>query len=270
MDELKIKVLDAGGRTLAVSAPGDRASLLYAGCYQPGDRVLLEAGRAGLCCVVQLEDTLPPAPVYLPACTAVFEIPFGGQRAVYSPRSFEGGRHLLRARLALPEEDAARRNLAFNPYDRPGEPQLYPHAHANVETRGEAIFAARNAIDGILESGAHGEWPYQSWGIDRNPDAEWTLDFGRPVRLDELRLTLRADFPHDSWWNSALVCFSDGSSERLHLEKTGRPQRFALGPRTVDSLTLKQLVRADEASPFPALTQLEAYGTPAQPAEERN
>ena len=48
--------------------------------------------------------------------------------------------------------------------------------HANVETRGEAVFAARNAIDGIYENDAHGIWPYQSWGINRDPNA--ALDAG--------------------------------------------------------------------------------------------
>ena len=47
---------------------------------------------------------------------------------------------------------------------------------ANVETRGEAVFAARNAIDGIYENDAHGIWPYQSWGINRDPNAALTLD----------------------------------------------------------------------------------------------
>ena len=68
-----------------------------------------------------------------------------------------------------------------------------------METRGEAVFAARNAVDGIYENGAHGSWPYQSWGINRDPNAALTIDFGRAVTVDEIHLTLRADFPHDSW-----------------------------------------------------------------------
>ena len=27
-----------------------------------------------------------------------------------------------------------------------------------------------------------------------------TIEIGRSVTVDELRLTLRADFPHDSYW----------------------------------------------------------------------
>ena len=48
------------------------------------------------------------------------------------------------------------------------------------------MFAARNAIDGIFENSAHGEYPYQSWGINRDPNAALTLDFGREVLLDSL------------------------------------------------------------------------------------
>ena len=52
---------------------------------------------------------------------------------------------------------------------------------------------------------------YTSWGINRDPGAALTLDFGREVLLDELRITERADFPHDNYWVKATVEFSDGS-----------------------------------------------------------
>ena len=162
--------------------------------------------------------------------------------------------------MAAPEEVTVTRNLAFNPYDCHGDHGFYPHATANVETRGEAVFAARNAIDGIRENRSHGAWPYQSWGINRDPQARLRLDFGRAVEVSELRLTLRADFPHDSWWTAATVVFSDGSREQLALTKTADAQRFALAPRRVEWLELCELKKAEDASPFPALTQLEAWG----------
>ena len=170
---------------------------------------------------------------------------------------------LMLSSTALPEEIAARRNLAFNCYDEHGDTGFFPHAHANVETRGEAVFAARNAIDGIYENDAHGIWPYQSWGINRDPNAALTLDFGRPVTIDELRLTLRADFPHDAWWTQATVEFDDGSREVLELKKSAAPQCFAIAPRTVKSLKLFELIKAEDPSPFPALTQIEAWGVEA-------
>lgn len=96
----------------------------------------------------------------------------------FHPRAFPAA-----ATLSVRASPARKRSLrggtlAFNPYDRHGDTGIYPHARANVETRGEAVFAAYNAIDGIYENGSHGEWPYQSWGINRDPNAEWTLSFG--------------------------------------------------------------------------------------------
>ena len=104
-----------------------------------------------------------------------------------------------------------------------------------------AVFAARNAIGGVLANWSHGEWPYQSWGINRDPNAELRLDFSRPVLVDEIRLTLRADFPHDSWWEEATVEFSDGSREVFHLKKTGDPQSFSIERRKIEWLELKEL-----------------------------
>lgn len=127
---------------------------------------MLSVSKAGGYYVLQLEDTLAPALVYVTRPEVEYRIPHGDDRIVFSPKSFSGRRHLIRARIARPEEVAARRNLAFNPYDRHGDTGIYPHARANVETRGEAVFAAYNAIDGIYENGSHGEWPYQSWGIN--------------------------------------------------------------------------------------------------------
>ena len=261
MAEIKLKVIGASGDTLAVSRAEERVSLVYTAPYADGDWIALECDEPGLYCVVQLEDTMPPALVYIKDRGMDFPIPPADNRVNYSPRSFAGTCHLLRARIATAEKVAVRRNLAFNPYDCHGNHGFYPHASANVETRGEAVFAARNAVDGIYENDAHGTWPYQSWGINRDPNAALTLDFGRPVTVDELRLTLRADFPHDSYWTQATVEFDDGSREVLHLNKTAAPQAFAIAPRTVQSLKLFELKKADDASPFPALTQIEVWGT---------
>lgn len=97
--------------------------------------------------------------------------------------------------------------------DWKGAAGCYPHVWANAETAGPVapLFAARNVIDSVLANEGHYPWPYQSWGIDQREDAELTVEFGRPVDMEELRLTTRADFPHDSWWVQAAVSFSDGT-----------------------------------------------------------
>lgn len=263
METVKLKVNNKAGLTLLTCPAAEAVSLVYMNAYEPGDFIALEIGTPGQYCMVQFEDTMAPALVYVQKREIDFPIPFGEQAVTYSPKSFAGRCHIIRARLATAEEIAARRNLAFNPYDGHGDTGFYPHASANVETRGEAVFAARNAVDGVYENTSHGVWPYQSWGINRDPAAALTLEFGRPVRVDEVRLTLRADFPHDSHWTAATVEFSDGSREVLPLEKSAAPQAFPIAPRTVTALTLCELKKADDPSPFPALTQIEAWGTEA-------
>lgn len=265
METIKLKVLTADGHTLLTCNAAQNVSLVYTAAYNPGDKLALEINTPGRYCVLQFEDTMPPALVYIQKREIDFTIPFGEQAIVYSPKSFTGTRHVLRARLATDEEIAARRNMAFNPYDQHGDTGFYPHASANVETRGEAVFAARNAIDGVFENTAHGEYPYESWGINRDPNAALKLEFGRPVTLDELRLTLRGDYPHDNYWTTATVEFSDGSSEVCSLTNSRAPQAFPLAaPKTVSWLVLKDLKQAEGPSPFPALTQLEAWGTEAE------
>lgn len=140
-----------------------------------------------------------------------------------------------------------------------------PHVYANVETRNEAWFSARNVINGNVASSGHGAYPYESWGINQRNDAALTVFFGRPVRINKLFITLRADFPHDNWWKNATISFSDGTNLTLTFAKSGLPQAFEITPRVVDSLTMHDMY-ADESdpSPFPALTQLEVWGTEAE------
>ena len=261
MSMIKLKVLNQAGHTLAASTTGEAVTLVYAGRYQPGDWIVLESDAEELFCTIQLEDSMPPATVYLPSGSLQFHIPSEDDRSNYSPKSFTGPVHLLQARVLEKTELSQRCNLALNPYDRHDSVGFFPHARANIETRNEAVFAARNAIDGVFVNNSHGEWPYQSWGINRDPKAELRLDFGRMVTVDEIRLTLRADFPHDSWWEEAAVEFSDGSREMLRLKKEGTPQSFPIAPRKIEWLILKDLKKAPDISPFPALTQIEVYGS---------
>ena len=256
---IKLKIVDKDEHIYATSNAGEAVSILHTSEYREGDHIYIECERPGAYCVIQLEDTMAPALVYIPGQVLCYHVPGGADRAVLSPMAFTGRRHLVCARLASEGEIRHRRNLAFNPYDQAAEGGYFPHASSNIQGA-SAMFAARNAVDGVCENCSHGEWPYASWGINRDPKAAWKLTFGREVELDELRVTLRADFPHDSFWTQGTVEFSDGSSEVLHFEKTACAQRFPIAPRKVEWLVFKDLVKADDASPFPALTQFEAWG----------
>lgn len=91
-------------------------------------------------------------------------------------------------------------------------------------------------------------------------DAQMTLEFGRPVDFDQIVLYTRADFPHDNWWEKVTFTFSDGTSETVELEKSVEPHIISLERRGITWLTFGQLIKADDPSPFPALTQIEVYG----------
>lgn len=252
-------ILNAEDKVLASVSGEDELYMYYTAEYQQGDRIVLEAEK-GAFLVVQLDDALGEELVYLKEGSLSYEVPHGEKKVCYSPKCFAGSRHLLTVRRAAAEEIASYRNLARNRYDQHGDPGCYPHAAANVETRGESVFAARNAIDGIKANDSHGEWPYGSWGINQNPDAVIRVDFGRTVLADKLVIYLRADFPHDNWWEQITVRFSDETTMICPLIKTGKAQVIEMPERELQWIQLEKLMKADDPSPFPALTQLEVYG----------
>jgi len=257
--KLTLKVIDQAGAVKAEASNENEAFLIFPGVYESGDQVVVEASEAGHI-VLSLDDAMSPTLVYLADTAYALDIPFEIKRAPYSPRSFTGERHRLHARKARPEEVTQRRNLALNPWDDHANKTLFPHVHANVETRGESQFFARNAIDGEKANDDHGHWPYTSWGINKDPEAALTVEFGRPVKIDEIVLYLRADFPHDAWWKQASVTLSTGETHTFPLIKTGSAQVFPIKEQTVEWVKLHALIKADDPSDYPALTQIEVWG----------
>ncbi|MUO89032.1 carbohydrate-binding protein [Agrobacterium vitis] len=257
-----LTVVDAAGQNLAQSSADHETFLVYRQPYRDGDRLLVDVSEPGHVRLA-LDAAIAPAILYLPQGRFSFSIPFGARKIAYQPHAFCGDLHRLYAAKARSEEIVAQRNLAFNPLDDHANSQAFPHVEANVETRGEAAFAVRNVIDGERANSNHGFWPFTSWGINRDPQAALTLFFGRPVTLSEVVLTLRADFPHDAWWESAVLSFSGGEETRLALVKSSAAQRFSLPETRTEWVRLHSLVKADDPSPFPALTQIEVWGTEA-------
>ncbi len=152
------------------------------------------------------------------------------------------------------------RNLARNTHALNEYNNVYPYAFANVETRNESTFFACNAIDGVYANNSHGSYPYASWGINQQLDATFTLDFGREVEIDRIDITIRCDFPHDSYWTQASLEFSDGSTEIINLNKIHLPQKFIFETKLITWVRLQELIQDTDPSPFPALTQLDVYG----------
>ncbi len=263
MAELNITVWNGNGEVKAQASESDQALLVYEGIYEDGDTITFETTEINTHYVIRIDDAMDESLVYVTKEKVVYVIPFDEKKISYNPQCFAGERHYITMRKAADYEVKAYRNLAKNVMDQHGDPGCFPHAHANVETRGESVFAARNAIDGVLANLSHGAWPYQSWGINRQDDAEITLEFGRPVDFDTIVLYTRADFPHDNWWVNATFTFSDGTTEVVDMEKSIKPHVFSIAKKNITWIKLGKLIKADDPSPFPALTQIEVYGTEA-------
>ncbi len=246
-------------KTLGVER-GEEVTLVYHQEYQEGDKIFLELDVVPAYVMVQLDDAMGEHMLYLTHKLIAYEIPYGEKKSCYSPKCFSGNVHVLTARLASEDEKARYRNLALNPYDSHESTNCFPHGSANVETRGESIFAAKNAMNGNCANKSHGKWPYESWGINRNPDATMKVEFGRTVTIDKVVLYTRADFPHDSYWTKATLRCSDDSIIELELEKTEKPQSFHIEKKEVEWVQLEKLIKAEDGSPFPALSQIEVYG----------
>ena len=254
---ISITVQSSEGTVLAYAEHPEEAWLSVDRAYLPGD-VIRITGSSRL--RVRMDQALPAGEVFLPSGVMTWPVPAGEHRLAYAPGTFEAPRHIIFA-AAVPDSGLHRiRNLALNPADLRGDTDFYPHCTANVETRNEACFCARNVIDGLRLNSFHGEWPFQSWGIGAREDAWCELDFGRPVIAEKMALTLRADFPHDAYWTAGHVVLSDGTDLSFSLRKTADRQWIDLGDRTVSQLRLEKLIKSNDPSAFPALRQWEVFG----------
>lgn len=261
ISELNVVIKNQQGEEKHKVHDQDQLVTVYEGNYEPGDTITFEVTDVNCYYIIRVDDTMDEAYVYLTRSPIVYTIPFEEKKISYNPKAFTGDRHYITMRKAYDYENSAYRNLAQNVLDQHRDMGCYPHACANVETRGESVFAARNAIDGVTANGSHGPWPYESWGINRQDDAEMTLDFGRPVDFDKILLYTRADFPHDNWWVKATLTCSDGTSQVLEMEKCVKPHVFPMIKKGITWVKLSHLIKADDPSPFPALSQIEVYGT---------
>ena len=241
----------------------DEVRLAWRGAYEPGDKIVLTADAAREHLVVKLDAALETSHVLLQGGRFEFPVPFGDDRKPYGAQAFTGERHNAFARVEDAREVSAWRNLALNAWDLTHADDasgaaLFPHATTNV-VPGNPQFIARNAIDGVVAPELHGSWPHASWGVAGRQDAWLQVEFGEPVVADELRLYLRADFPHDTCWEHAHVLLSDGIELVLDLDTTGERQTFDLGGRTIEWLRISRLKKRDEEG-FPGLAQIEVWG----------
>jgi hypothetical protein len=249
-------------------APHATSSILaFDHTYQPGDHIMIHGPRR---MAVRLDQSFSECLLYMPDSSGGlydYEIPYGRAEqqtgSAYAPDSFAGKTHRVTVRVLNRSERKGYRNLALNPCDvvhAEDEPALaYPHSSTNSYARNLYDFTARNAIDGVKHNGHHGVWPYQSWGPEMRPDLWWKLDFGRTVELGKIRLMVRADFPHDSYWKSAVVEFSDNSQLHLQISSTANMQEFHFSKRKVSWFRITKLVSEDPKK-WCSFIEVEAWG----------
>jgi len=248
------------GKIMSEKSDDDQCCLVYKNAYLHEDTITFESSVCGIYAVVSVDDAMESSFVFMKNKSFVYEIPFDEKKVSYSPKSFAGNIHLIQIREATNEEISRYQNMAVNRLDQHENTVMFPHATANVETRGEAVFAARNAIDGNRENSSHGNWPYESWGINMQDDAEFHINFGRSIIADKIVLYTRADFPHDNWWTQVTFSFSDGTQMEYNMEKSSKPHIFEFEPKKIEWLRIEKLIKSDDPSLFPALSQIEVYG----------
>jgi len=272
-DSFRIELQDSTGtsvatsQTYSASSKAALATLVIDREYQPGDRLVFSGPQRF---AVRVDETISECLIYNPGNSqekVIYEIPYGRAEAqtgsAYSPESFAGKSHRILLRTLTKQETTSYRNLALNPCDllTAGDraPKFYPHASSNSVSRSLFDFEARNAIDGATMNGHHGVWPYQSWGPQLRTDIWWKVDFGRAVELDKVRLMIRADFPHDSYWKSLDLEFSDGSKVPLQISSSAAFQDFSFPKRKVSWLRIANVVPEDPTK-WCALIEIEAWG----------
>lgn len=258
-ERVEIFIEDRNGKILAEASGEKDAVLVYKEPYQNGDRISVRVSEKNAFYWLQPDEAVGRSLVYISG-DFTRKIPFEEEKRNLPLNAFAGTRHLIFVRKAEPYEYSGYRNLALNVSDEEGLTQVFPHASDNIGNGRDTAFRPCNAIDGTIVTERHGKWPFGSWGTSQREDAVWKLDFGREVEADRIVLYLRADFPHDSWWEKGTVTFSDGTKMELSLNKTGQAQEFTFNKKKIRWLYLSDLKKAQDESAFPGLTQMEVYG----------
>ena len=252
-----LKIVDVG-RCEKFRACGDDIDIVYEGEFKDGDKIIIDLQGIDYI-AVKLDEHLEESIVYCPNKRFYFIVPRGRAKDCYHSDSFEGTKHRLRVREVTKDEFYSYRKISLNSHDSQIS-KCYPHAVANFVTRNEAYFLERNAIDGVIRNESHGYYPYHSWAGGAREDLEYWLYFGTEVEVDKIDFYLRADFPHDTYWKSMDVEFSDGSVVPASFEETAAAQRISFEPKVTSYIHLTNFKQAAEPLSWAALTQIEVFG----------
>lgn len=233
--------------------------LIYREIYCPGDYAVVTAESDFI--RISFDESQAESTVFLPERKLIYRFPYDTELLAFDKESWLRNVH----HIIISEVDDKcaylYRDLALNSLDKTDNNQYYPHARATFVTRNEPIFEARNAIDGVIENSGHGEYPYQSWSAGAKTDMAFSLNFGKTVEIEKIVFYLRADFPHDTYWDSLLVEFDDRSKQKVCFTKTAEGQELILDkPKVTKAVTLLDFTQPFNPPSFAALTQIKVFG----------
>ena len=256
---LTLKILNKD-KEILTEISGKSISLDYGKEYHEGDYIRLESS-VDTYAAVKFDETMQESIIFIPDKSFEFAIPAENVRiSCYDKEAFCGENHVISAREVTEEEFYSYRKISLNSHDIHGKSKSYPHTSANFVTREDPAFYARNAIDGIIHNESHGSYPYHSWAGGAREDLEFKLDFGHKVLVDKIVFYLRADFPHDTYWKSLDVEFSDGSIEHAEFEGIAEGQAIEFEAKETTYVKLVNFKQVSYPLSWAALTQIEIFG----------
>lgn len=232
--------------------------------YKTGEKIeiTLPEGQHYLAVTIA-KDVLDEAIVYLKNNKFSYTIPdFSGSY----PSELQESGCIISARVPSNDELLEERNIALNPSDLLNAKTVFPHSSSNnvYQNNQSPEWLARNAIDGFKQNTGHGTYPLQSWGPDSTVKSSdyFKIDFGREVKISKIVLYIRADFPHDAFWDSCVVELSDGSVLDISgIKETQKKQTFKFDEFTTTSLKFTGLNKSSSSKgDWAAWTEVEVYG----------
>ncbi len=261
---IDLRRVDAKGR-MHILTPLSPGTYIYHVAKDLPDKLLLKGPDSSQAYVkVKVGNALKETILYSPK--GEFHINFPPRSNADAHNEIPLGKTVVKVFPPFYEELNSYRNLALNPYDFqdniPPDNIHYPHITASSECRNELIFKARNSIDGSSKNNlGHSSWKYRSWGPEKEANPWIKIDFGRPVEIDKIVLTLRADFPHDGVWEDLVLEFSDSKAEgkRFKLKKTSESQEIKF-PKTATTFVKLCFSQNEKEAKWCALSEVEVYG----------
>ncbi|HHW46510.1 MAG TPA: hypothetical protein GXX17_06340 [Clostridiales bacterium] len=243
---------------------GNELAVLYTDVkYNQGDTVRIQLPEGEKYLMVSLNAKMGEALVYCP--NGVFNYTFPDLTRAYNitvnpTREQAYVSNMITARVATEEDLKKERNLAFNPYDLTGSsPSQYPHVTESHYYNNQSEFAGRNIIDGMTGMKGHGSYPHQSWGPNQTGEFWVNIDLGREATVRRIEIYIRADFPHDTYYTSGELEFSDGTTQQISLIKTDKVQVFEVPNIKTSSVKIKNLKTANVG--WAGLVEVKVIGT---------